>query len=73
MSVYSFPFQDGEPTVTITLAPPNPALAKPPTQREIFAVDTGFSDYLQVDWDTFCALNLQTYVAGTLMAKIFCW
>ena len=61
MSAYSFSFQDGEPTVTITLAPPDATLANPPTRRETFAVDTGFSDYLQVDWETFCALNLPNY------------
>ncbi|HIE25897.1 TPA: hypothetical protein EYP66_01265 [Candidatus Poribacteria bacterium] len=60
MSAYSFPFQDGVPFVTITLTPPDPTLAYPSTQRENFAVDTGFSDYLQVDWETFCALNLHT-------------
>ena len=69
MSAYSFPFQDGAPAVTITLMPPNLTLAKP-TQRETFAVDTGFSDYLQVDWETFCFLRLQTYVAGTLTSEL---
>ena len=44
MSAYSFPFQDSEPTVTITLVPPDATLANPPTRRETFAVDTGFSD-----------------------------
>lgn len=70
MSAYSFPFQDGAPFVTITLVPPDSTLAKPPTQRETFAVDTGFSDYLQVDWETFCVLRLQTYVAGTLTSEL---
>jgi len=70
MSAYSFPFQDGEPTVTITLMPPDTMLVKPPTRRETFAVDTGFSDYLQVDWETFRALSLQNYVSGTLTSEL---
>ena len=70
MSAYSFPFQNRTPVVTINLVPPDPTLAEPPTRRETFAVDTGFSDYLQVDWETFCALNLQTYVAGTLTSEL---
>lgn len=67
MSVYSFPFLDGEPVITITLMPPDPMLAKLSVQRVTFAVDTGFSDYLQVDWETFCVLSLQTYNVKLLL------
>ena len=70
MSAYSFSFQDDAPVVTITLAPPDPTLANPQTRRETFAVDTGFSDYLQVDWETFCDLNLHTYATGTLTSEL---
>lgn len=70
MSVYSFPFQDGDPAVTISLGPPDLRLTKPPTQQETFTVDTGFSDYVQLDWETFCALSLQTYVTGTLTSEL---
>ena len=70
MSAYSFPFHAGEPVVPITLMPPDLTLAKPPTQRETFTVDTGFSDYLQVDWQTFRTLSLQNYVAGTLTSEL---
>lgn len=70
MSAYSFLFQHGDPAVSITLGPPDLTLAKPPAQQETFAVDTGFSDYVQLDWETFSALNLQTYVAGTLTSEL---
>ncbi|MBM3239313.1 hypothetical protein FJZ31_23720 [Candidatus Poribacteria bacterium] len=70
MSAYSFPFQDDAPVVTITLMPPDPTLVKLPTRRETFAVDTGFSDYLQVDWETFYALGLHAYVSGTVPSEL---
>jgi predicted aspartyl protease len=70
MSAYSFPFREGDPVVPFTLGPPDPTLMTTVTQRETFAVDTGFSDYVQVDWETFCALGLQRYVIGTLRSEL---
>lgn len=49
---------------------PDPTLTNPPARRETLWVDTGFSDELQVDWDTFCALNLQSHTVGTLTSEL---
>ncbi len=70
MSAHSFPVQHGKPVVTITLA--TPGLTQPPavTQRETFSVDTGFSDHLQIDWNTFCALGLSQFRQGTAVAQL---
>jgi hypothetical protein len=70
MSAHSFPFQDGTPTVVLTLVPPDPMISHPSSSREVFPVDTGFSDYLQVDWDTFLALGLQHHSLGTFTSQL---
>lgn len=64
MSRCAFPFQDGEPVVTLTLITPDLTLLQPPTVRETLRVDTGFSEHLQVDWETFMALNLHRFALG---------
>ena len=50
--------------------PPDLTMANPPTRRVTLLVDTGFSDYLQLDWDTFLALHLQNYAVGTLTSAL---
>ncbi|MBI4605725.1 MAG: hypothetical protein HY721_27475 [Planctomycetes bacterium] len=32
--------------------------------------DTGFSDYLQLDWETFCHLALENHTVGTLTSGL---
>jgi hypothetical protein len=70
MSAHSFPFQAQQPVVTLTLLPPDPTLPQPPTRRTTCLADTGFSDYLQLDGDTFLALHLQNYLIGTLTSEL---
>jgi predicted aspartyl protease len=70
VSAHSFPFQADMPAVTLTLLPPDLTLTNPPTQCAAFWVDTGFSDALQVDWDTFTALNLHNETIGTLTSEL---
>lgn len=59
-----------DPVIALILVSPDPTLANPQTRRAIFLVDTGFSDYLQVDWDTFLALDLQNHMIGTLTSEL---
>ncbi|MGH9840376.1 MAG: hypothetical protein ACREEM_16475 [Blastocatellia bacterium] len=70
MSAYSFPFDEHLPSVTVTLATPDPAIAGPPIRRHQMLADTGFSDYLQLDWDTFLALDLQQHAIGTINSEL---
>ncbi|MDQ3813106.1 MAG: hypothetical protein M3347_04045 [Armatimonadota bacterium] len=70
MSAHSFPFQSDSPAVALTLLEPELTLAKPATQRGTYWVDTGFTDYLQIDWDTFAALNLQYHTVGTITSEL---
>ena len=68
---HSFPFQAQSPAVTINLMSPDPHLAS--TQavyREDFRVDTGFSEYLQLDWELFSALHLSLYTVGTISSEL---
>ncbi len=50
--------------------PPDPWLSDPSTRVETFLVDTGFSDQLQVDWETFQALGLHQYTQGTITSQL---
>lgn len=70
MSVYSFPFRAHQPMVTLTLMMPDPTQTNPSSRRASLLVDTGFSDYLQLDWDTFLALDLQQHTIGTLTSEL---
>ena len=70
MSAHSFPFRAQHPAVVLTLATPDPAQVSPPSQRTTLLVDTGFSDYLQFDWDTFLTLNLQQHSLGTINSEL---
>ena len=70
MSSYSFPFHNQLPTVTITLLTPDATLAHPPSRRLNVLADTGFSDYLQLDWDTFVALDLQQHSLGSIQSAL---
>jgi predicted aspartyl protease len=70
MSSFSFSFRDEQPAVAITLATPDKgAVALSPKQVTVLA-DTGFSDYLQLDWETFTALNLQQHTLGTIKSAL---
>lgn len=70
MSAHAFPFQKGAPFVTLTLAPPGFAPQPSLTTRETLRVDTGFSDYLQLDWDTFTALRLDRFVQRQVVSRL---
>ncbi len=70
MTAHAFPFQAERPVVTLTLLPPDFRLTNVPSHRETFEVDTGFSDYLQLDWATFVALGLQYYATGTITSEL---
>ena len=70
MSAHAFSFRAQEPAVTLNLLTPD-LLAQTPTERRVtLLVDTGFSDYLQLDWDTFLALDLQQHAVGTIESKL---
>jgi predicted aspartyl protease len=66
----AFPFQSGEPVITLTLVSPDPTVDNPATLRKTFLADTGFSDYLQLDWESFTALGLQHYSLGTITSEL---
>src|SRR5262245_50404022 len=70
MSAYSFPFDGHQPSVKLTLATPDPTIASPPIRRHQMLADTGLSDYLQLDWDTFLALGLQQHAIGTVNSEL---
>jgi hypothetical protein len=70
MSSHAFPFRAQEPAVTLNLITPDPLAQTPPARRATLLVDTGFSDYLQLDWETFLALDLQQYAAGTIESEL---
>jgi predicted aspartyl protease len=70
VKTHAFPFEKGSPVVALTLVHPDPTATPLVECRETFAVDTGFSDYLQVDWDTFLALDLQHHSIGTLTSQL---
>ncbi len=70
MSTHAFSFRAQEPAVTLSLLTPD-LLAQTPTERRVtMLVDTGFSDYLQLDWDSFLALDLQQHAIGTIESKL---
>ena len=70
MSAHSFPFHEHQPVVALTLMTPNPTLVNPPSRDNRLLVDTGFSDYLQLDWDIFLALDLQQHTIGTINSEL---
>lgn len=70
MSAYAFPFRQQQPVVTLNLLTPDPAQTNPPARRMALLVDTGFSDYLQIDWETFLALDLQQHTIGTINSEL---
>ena len=70
MSTHAFPFRAQEPAVTLNLLPPDPFAETPSKRRVTLLVDTGFSDYLQLDWETFLALDLQQHSVGTIESKL---
>ena len=70
MSSHSFSFHTQHPAVILTLLTPDPTLAQPPLRRVTLLVDTGFSDYLQLDWDTFLALDLQQHTLGSINSAL---
>lgn len=70
MSSYAFPFRQQQPIVTLTLLTPDPTLPASPVRRATLLADTGFSDYLQIDWETFLALGLQHHIIGTINSEL---
>ena len=70
MSSHVFPFHAQSPAVTLTLLTPDTTLAQPPARRLTMLADTGFSDYLQLDWDTFTALGLQQHTLGSIKSAL---
>ncbi len=72
MSAHAFPFHAQEPAVTLNLLTPDPFAPSPTpsARRATLLVDTGFSDYLQLDWETFLALDLQQHATGTIESKL---
>ncbi|MEP7343434.1 MAG: hypothetical protein ABI977_37285 [Acidobacteriota bacterium] len=69
MKPHSFPFDGHLPSVTLILATPDPSAISPPIRHPMLA-DTGFSDYLQLDWNTFLALDLQQHAIGTVNSEL---
>lgn len=70
MTDHCFPFLAESPVVALTLMPPDRTLSGPCVRQETFWIDTGFSDYLQLDWDTFSILDLQFYTVGTVTSDL---
>lgn len=70
MSAHAFSFRAQEPAITLNLLTPD-LLASTATERRVtLLADTGFSDYLQLDWATFLALDLQQHAIGTVESKL---
>ncbi len=70
MSVEAFPFRSGMPIVPILLGPPEPPFRDNGRIHRHFEVDTGFSDYLQLDWEAFVALELWRYAYGEMGSRL---
>jgi predicted aspartyl protease len=70
VSTYAFSFHQQQPVVTLNLLTPDPLRANPPVRRVTLLVDTGFSDYLQIDWETFLTLDLQHHTIGTINSEL---
>jgi len=56
--------------VTLTLMPPDLSLSNPPTRVATLLVDSGFSDELQIDWETLEALGLLQYTQCTITSQL---
>ena len=70
MSAHAFSFRAQEPAVTLNLLTPDLLAQTPAERRATLLVDTSFSDYLQLDWDSFLALDLQQHAVGTIESKL---
>jgi len=70
VTAFPFPFQGERPVVTLTLKTPDPRLQDPPQRKVTLLADTGFSDYLQLDWETFSGLGLENHTLGTLTSGL---